>query len=188
MRLLAPILLAATVAAALATPGHAVRQRPRLAAVASVFAERPVRVKCYNPIEEESPAGFGAWGYVRKPVGSARYMHLDADACDGALRVNDPTIPAWVRALGVGVLIHEAYHMRRWGLAGDEAKVECAAIRHWKVGARMLGASDETVQTLWPWALAEHYELANYTDIFDGGSHPYRDDGCAVPPLVELEE
>lgn len=182
------VLLAVAAALVAVSTAEGVRQRPKLAAIASVFAERPVGVKCYLPGDESSPDGFGAWGYVWKPTGKARYMHLDAPVCEGALRINDPLVPAWQRALGPGVLIHEAYHLRRWGLAGNEAAVECKAIRHWKVGARMLGATEETVAQLWPYALAEHYELANYVDVFDAGNRPYYDPSCNVPPLFEIPE
>ncbi len=142
---------------------------------------RPVVAKCYAPGEANSPDSLGAWGFVYQPIGQQKDMHLDPLVCQGALSVNDPLVPAWQRALGVMVLIHESYHLRRWSAAGNEAQVQCRAIRHWKVGMRILGASEETITELWPFALVAHYELSNISDWF--GERPYRDDNCNVPRL-----
>jgi len=177
------ITLAGIVAPAAAAPST--WTSPVLADVSSWLAQRDVGVKCYAFAEPDSPWGHDAWGYVRKPLGKSRLTHLDERLCLGALDVNGE-LPAWQRALGVIVLTHEAYHLRRWGAAGDEAKVECRAIRHWKVVARRLGATEETVAELWPAALASHYELASYRDWL--GERPYDDPSCDVPPLVELDE
>ena len=173
---------------ALAGTAQAYTQHKSLNDVASIFAQRPVKVLCYDLEEQGSPNLFGAWGYVKKPLGKAKKAHLDLVICNGALNVNDQSIPAWQRALGVSVLIHESYHLRRWGAAGDEAKVECKAIRHFRTGARLLGATEETVEELWPAALAAHYELAEYESIWDGGKKPYYDPNCNVPRLHEDEE
>jgi hypothetical protein len=157
---------------------------PSLNAVASTFAMRPVSVLCYGADEPGSPYDLGAWGYVRKPLRKAHRAHLDADLCDGALDINGADTEVWQRALGVLVLVHESYHLRRWGAAGDEAKVECKAIRHVKVGARMLGASESTVEELWPFALASHYRLAEFR-VWLTDERPYYDPDCDVPPLFD---
>lgn len=137
------------------------------------------------PDEErgEVPGSLGVWGYVRIPTAKQRAEFVDAMLCDAARAVNDSSIPAWNRAMGVLVLVHESYHLRRWGAAGNEAKVHCQAIRHWRVGAALLGASDATITDLWPWALAAYYEEANLQPLFSLERHPYRDDDCKVPPL-----
>lgn len=157
-------------------------KEPTLSTVASIVAMRPVGVRCFDLAESESPGSYGAWGYVRKPIGRARYAAVEGILCDAALRVNDPAVSETHRALGVLVVVHEGYHLRRWGGAGDEGKVECKAIRHWKVIARMLGASEAAIAELWPTALALH---AEQTRIFDvgTGTYPYDEPGCAVPPL-----
>lgn len=152
-----------------------------LNAVASIFAQRSVVARCMTQDEKDSPFSYNAWGYVLMPTGKQRAEQLDTKVCLGARGVNDASIPRWQRALGVMVLIHESYHLRRWGYAGDEAKVQCQAIRHWKVAARLMGASEEAVAELWPWALAAHYEEANLVDWF--GNFPYRYDACQVPWL-----
>jgi len=91
----------------------------------------------------------------------------------GALAVADPGVPLWQRATGVLVLLHEAYHLRLWRWRRDEGKVECQAIRHFKVGARLLGDSPELADELLPYALAAHVRMKVLYD--------YRDDKCKVP-------
>lgn len=182
------LLVVAVLLAAIALPAAAAPTwytSPALVAASSWLAQRDVGVRCYASEEPDSPWGHDAWGYVRKPLGKARLAHLDGRLCAGALEVNG-ALPDWQRALGVLVLTHESYHLRRWGAAGDEAKVECRAIRHWRVVARRLGATEPTIAELWPSALAAHYELAGYVDWF--GDKPYEDPTCDVPPLFELEE
>ena len=104
-------------------------REPTLSPVASIFAMRPVSVRCYEGVEDGSPAVEGAWGYVKKPLGRAKYAAIDGTLCAAALHLNDESIDAYHRALGVLVLVHESYHLRRWGNASNEAKVECQAIR-----------------------------------------------------------
>jgi hypothetical protein len=178
-------ILVLTLAVALLAPvAQGFIRSPQLKAVASVFAERPVSVRCYEADEDDSPYGQGAWGYVTVPTAQTHYEALDSRLCVGALNVNDPSLPVWQRSLGVLVLTHEAYHLRRWGASGDEGKVECKAIRHWHVAAHLLGASDATIDELWPWTLAVHYRLTDYIDPLTG-NRPYADPGCVVPPLWE---
>ena len=93
--------------------------------------------------------------------------------CAGALAVSDPGVPLWQRALGTLVLVHEAYHLRRWRSRRSEAKVECAAIRHFTVGAELLGASHELANELLPFALAGHQRVIT---LF----REYRDPGCKL--------
>lgn len=168
-------------------PAKATTRSPALDAFASKFAMRPVAVRCYEAVEKDSPWGYGAWGYVMKPTGKARFTAIDSRICAGFLNVNDTSLPRWQRALGVGVLTHEAYHLRRWGGNQNEAKTECKAVRHWKTAARIAGATEETVEDLWPTALASHYRLAEYVSWIDG-SRPYYDPNCEVPPLFDLPD
>lgn len=172
---------------ALASTAQAKYSTLTLNEVASIYAQRPVEAWCYSFDEEDAPAAVGAWGYVLVPLAQQTEMHLDNKVCIGALAVNQKNVPAWQRAIGVATLVHESYHLRKWGAAGNEAKVECKAIRHWKDAARMLGATEETVAELWPYALAEHYELANYLDVWNQ-TRPYFDPSCDVPPLFIEEE
>jgi hypothetical protein len=180
------------IAAALAAPALAVTRHAELDRVASIFAMRPVKASCYLAKEPDSPWSRGNWGHIDATRGARQLanetvLHLDSRICVGALRVNDSAVPAWQRSLGVLVLVHEAYHLRRWGAAGSEAKVECKAIRHWKVAARLFGATDQTVAELWPHALTHHYEVTSRTSVRTG-DRPYYDPSCQVPPLMVVEE
>lgn len=178
------VLAAATLLASTAQAVPAYTGDARLDAFASKIAMRPVSVRCYHAKDVGSPYGYGAWGYVIKPTGKARFTAIDADLCEGALAVNDRSLPVWKRALGVEVITHESYHLRRWGANQNEAKTQCKAVRHWKTAARLLGATEATVAELWPFALASHYKLAEYENWLDGG-RPYYDPSCQVPPLFE---
>lgn len=153
--------------------------------VASAIAGRPVNVRCYGD-EPQSPAEYGAWGYVEVPTGKQQWEALDERLCAGASAPNSD-LPDWQRALGVLVLTHESYHLRRWGGAGDEGKVECKAIRHWKTSMRLLGATEATVNDLWPWTLAVHYRLTDYVDLRTG-ERPYYEAGCDTPKLWDPPE
>jgi hypothetical protein len=171
-------LLAVLIAAlAFAVPVGATTGDTRLDDAASWIAQRSVSVLCYAADEPGAPSQHGAWGYVWKPLGTATEVNLDGRLCRAILDVNSP---GNLRALGVLVLTHESYHLRRWGAAGDEGKVECKAIRHWKYTARRLGATEETIAFLWPAALKQHNRLARYRDWFTG-EREYFEPSCRVP-------
>lgn len=171
--------------ALLSAPAYAYTTDQRLDQFASIFAMREVEVYCYDKLEAGSPYLEGAWGYVYIPLARQTAAHLDGRLCEGALRVNDTSLPRWQRTLGVAVIVHESYHLRRWGAAGNEAKVQCKTIRNFKVAARLLGATEETVEDLWPMALAVHYRLAGYRDWT--GRRPYYDPKCQVPHYLPPE-
>ena len=151
---------------------------PELQRVAAVFAMREAEVRCpsteewiHDPIWGTDPNPSRAWGYTDM---LNDHIVLHPALCAGALSVADSGVPSWQRATGVLVLVHEAYHMRLWPSRRNEAKVECHAIRHFKVGARLLGASPELANELLPYALAAHARM--------GRLYPeYRDDKCKVP-------
>ena len=82
------------------------------------------------------------------------YIVLHPCALRGRARRVQLDVPAWQRAAGVLVLVHEAYHVRRWAGRWNEAKVECRAIREFKKAAVLLGASRELANELLPSALA----------------------------------
>jgi hypothetical protein len=102
------------------------------------------------------------------------YIVLHPILCAGVLGVSDVLLPLWQRATGVLVLVHEAYHLRRWRWRRNEAKVECQAIRHFRVGAQLLGASPGLANELLPYALAAHGRMVS---LFP----EYRDPGCKLP-------
>jgi hypothetical protein len=152
--------LAALLAAA---PASAFDRPPVLEQVASYFADRPAEVRCPSleewigdPIWGTEPNQQRAWGYTDMVD---EHIVLQLALCAGALAVADATVPAWQRATGVLVLIHEAYHLRRWKWRRSEAKVECEAIRHFTNGAELLGASPQLANDLLPYALAAHARM-----------------------------
>jgi hypothetical protein len=154
------LLLGALVAAA---PAFGFDRPALLEHVASSFAGRPAEVRCPSPAEwiadpiwGKDPKPQRAWGYTDMVD---EYVVLHPNLCGGALAVADATVPAWQRATGVLVLVHEAYHLRRSKWRRDEAKVECEAIRHFTAAAKLLGASPELANDLLPYALAAHARM-----------------------------
>lgn len=169
--LISAVLAAAAPAAAYERPGE-------LEHVASMFALRDAEVRCPStdewigdPIWGTGPNPARAWGYTDM-IGD--YIVLHPALCAGALAVSDPALPLWQRATGVLVLVHEAYHLRRWSGRQSEAKVECQAIRHFTIGAERLGASPPLANDLLPYALAAHQRMVT---LFPN----YRDRRCKLP-------
>ena len=126
--------------------------------VASIFAMRSYSIRCPTADAwSDDPLSEIAWGYTMLEW---NYAVLDPLLCEAALDVGvEENTDDWARALAVSVLIHESYHGRRWGARANEAKVECKAFRHWRIGMGLFGAGDEEVDRLWPWALALHWRL-----------------------------
>jgi hypothetical protein len=140
---------------ALAFPSFAAAaDQKKMEEVASTFAMRPVTIWCHDV--EEDPFLEDAWGYTYK---MDDHMTLDVRLCD---QFAFPTGPK-MQALAIEVLIHEAYHLREWDLWRDESAVECRAIRHFTVGAQLLGLTKEQAFALKPYAIKEHNMLpGNY--------------------------
>ena len=108
---LAGVLLAAPTASAYDRP-------PLLERVASYFAMRPAEIRCPSmkewigdPIWGTAPNSSRGWGYTDMVN---EHIVLHPSLCAGALAVSDPELPSWERVTGVLVLVHEAYHLRRW--------------------------------------------------------------------------
>ena len=140
----------------LAAPATGQYESEKLAPVASVFAMGPVSVMCSTPAEGASL--YFAWGYVYL---FSTEINMTAYLCAAAERVADPFVGMSVRALAVMVLVHEAFHLRKsWSARGDEAKVQCKAIRHFRYAAMMLGASPELATQLRAYALVHHWRIA----------------------------
>jgi hypothetical protein len=163
---------------------------PELDAFLSKVAMRPVSLVCENI--DEDKALVGAWAHVRLPVGRQHEARARTPICEGALAVarGDETFPDWKRALGVAVIVHEGYHLRHWSGAASEAKVECKAIRHFKIAVQLLGGSRQVADELLPVALAYHYELVYLSRLWSrSGARPgrdsYEDLTCELPDLEE---
>jgi hypothetical protein len=161
-----------------AAPASAYERPALLERAASVFVLRQAEVRCpslsewtSDPIWGSGPNPQRAWGYTDM---IDEYVVLQPTLCAGALAVTDPTVPAWERATGVLVLVHESYHLRHWPFRRNEGKVECRAIRNFRQGAELLGASPELANDLLPYALAAHHRMVR---LFP----EYRDPTCRLP-------
>lgn len=172
LRLLVAIAVASIGAALTAQSASAFERPPLIEQVSAAFALRPVDVRCptmqewlSDPIWGNDPNSQRAWGYTDM-VNDFSVIH--PFLCAGALAVTDPSVPAWQRATGVLVLVHESFHLRHWSGRYSEAKVECQAIRHFRRGAELLGASPELANDLLPYGLAAHDRMVrlypNYVD------------------------
>jgi hypothetical protein len=172
--ILGAVLLVAPAASAYDNP-------PLLQRVASIFAMGDAEVRCpsieewiHDPIWGNDPKAPRAWGYTDMVND---YIVLHPALCAGALAVADLLVPPWQRATGVLVLVHEAYHLRRWTWRRNEAKVECQAIHHFTVGARLLGASPKLANELLPFALAAHARMMSLFPEYHQGT-------CKLPLWV----
>lgn len=132
---------------------------------ASLFAMRQVTIDCPDPktwSDDELARGL-AYVPIGPPMTSfASHAVVSPVVCAGARAVAEghPTAPRWKMALGVLVVVHEAYHLRLWAHRLDEGRVNCEAIRHFKVAVRLLGGSQELADELLPYALSIYWRLA----------------------------
>ena len=150
-----------------------VRGDVRLTDVARVYSLGPGVVRC--PVQQEWQSDFAAsfgWAYTNLRTGQAV---LSPIVCQGALSVGASEVPLWQQALGVLVLVHEAFHLRHWRFRRDEGKVECQALVHARDAAERLGASAEQAELLYPYVLALHSHKVRLVPA-------YRDPLCIVPP------
>lgn len=159
--------MVALVAAAVSAPcSYAFERALELERVAGVFANRAAEVRCPDAPEWQAFADEEMGADDPELVFGVTHLFEDwimlrPDLCMAAARITDEAIhPTW-RAAGVLSLVHEAYHVRRWGGRRDEAKVECAAVRHFRVAARLLGASAQLADRLFYHARFVHYGIAN---------------------------
>jgi hypothetical protein len=149
--------------------------------VASILALRPAHVWCSSEAEwRKDPLAKGDWGYVIVYEGPDDTAIVNPLICRAALAIpaaatDEPTgLEDWQLAIAALIITHESYHIRLWDLNGDEAAVECRAIRHFAVAMRLLGGSPALAARLLPWALAFHFRM--------GTLHAeYRSPHCKTP-------
>jgi hypothetical protein len=137
---------------------------PHIAAFVEVFSSgTPAEVRCPESAEEwshdlGSPLNaeeiYGTT-FVRTEV-----VEFRADLCAILDDLAGSTADDATKALAVLVLIHESYHVRHWAWRHNEARVECQAIRHFRVGVRVLGGSQQLANRLFPLGLAWHDQIA----------------------------
>jgi hypothetical protein len=132
-------------------------------------------VRCASQAEWDSDAfATGRWGYTNVRIDLAV---LAPHVCEGALNVGRTDVPAWKRAIGTLVLVHEAFHLRHWRFRRNEAKVECQAIVYFTEAAQKLGASEDEAENLYPYALAWHWRQSQLLSW-------WRDPTCLLPPWI----
>jgi hypothetical protein len=171
--------LAVALIALVGAVGAGAFDRPtRLNDVAAVYSLGVGEVRC--PSAAEWNADFGSsFGYAYTNL-AADYSVLSPLVCAGAAGVGDPAVPEWQQALGVLVLVHEAFHLRHWRWRRNEGKVECQAMVYFRDAAEQLGATEAQAYALYAYAIALHlYKV----DLFP----EYRDRACryamwAPPP------
>jgi hypothetical protein len=167
--------LASVVLAALVLAGDAGGyDRPtKLNDVALAYSLGVGEIRCPSPREwAEDFASSVGYAYTNMVD---EYAVLSPNVCAGALGVGSTSVRDWQQALGVLVLVHEAFHLRRWRWRRDEGKVECQAMVYFKEAAVRLGATDEQAYDLYAYAIALH---AYKVRIFP----QYHDRGCRFPP------
>lgn len=124
--------------------------------LSTLIAGKPTSVHCVA--RKDDTILRIAWGYKNWFVDD--HVTVDLGLCLNveALLSGTP-YEDWQAALGILVVTHESYHNRDWDMWGNEAVVECHAIRHWTTSAKILGVSEEDIARLKPWALAMHWRL-----------------------------
>jgi hypothetical protein len=91
------------------------------------------------------------------------YAVLSPLVCEGALGVGTAAVQDWKQALGVLVLVHESFYLRRWRWRRHEGKVECRAEVYFREAAVRQGASVEHANDLYTYAYA--IALHAYKDL-----------------------
>jgi len=159
----------------LAPGGGAYETPSRLNEVVRWYSLGVGEVRCASAAEWDADAySQSYWGYtnIRK-----EYAVLAPHLCEGALHVASTQVPAWRRAVGTLVLVHEAFHLRHWRFRRDEGKVECQAIVYFTEAAQKLRASEAEANNLYPYALAWHWRRTHLLPW-------YRDATCLIPPWI----
>ena len=146
-------------------PAHAYTTDPHIAAFVELFANgTPAVVRCPESAQEWR---FDLGGmddsdsedvYGRTFIGSS-VVEFRWDLCPILDQLAYSDADDSTKALAVLTLLHESYHVRHWAWRLDEARVECRAIRHFRVGVRVLGGSQELADRLLPYALAWDAEI-----------------------------
>jgi hypothetical protein len=136
---------------------------PHIAAFVEVFANgTPAEVRCPESPEEWSH-DLGDPPYAEEIYGrtftSTEVVEFRSDLCPILENLAGSTADDSTKALAVLSLVHESYHVRHWRWRLNEAHVECQAIRHFRVGVRVLGGSQQLADQLFPLALAWHNRI-----------------------------
>jgi hypothetical protein len=133
---------------------------PHIAAFVQVFANgTPAEVRCPDSLEEWSADlgdPFNAEEIYGRTFTRTAVVEFRSDLCPILDDLANSTADDSTKALAVLTLVHESYHVRHWRWRLNEARVECQAIRHFRVGVRVLGGSQQLADQLFPLALTWH--------------------------------
>lgn len=136
---------------------------PHIAAFVEVFSSgTPAQVRCPDSPDEWShdlgdplsPEEI----YGRTFTGT-EVVEFRSDLCPILDNLASSSADDSTKALAVLALVHESYHVRHWRWRLNEAHVECQAIRHFRVGVRVLGGSQQLADHLFPFALYWHAHI-----------------------------
>jgi len=135
-----------------------------IAAFVEVFANgAPAEVRCPDSLEEwsldlgEPLAPEEIYG---RTFTGTNVVEFRWDLCPILDDLSGSSADDTTKALAVLTLIHESYHVRHWSWRLNEARVECQAIRHFRVGVQVLGGSQQLADRLLPFGLEWHDRIA----------------------------
>jgi hypothetical protein len=161
----------------LASSARAFSTNPHIAAFVEVFASgTPAVVRCPDSPEEWSldlGDPFNAEEVYGRTFARTAVVEFRSDLCPILDNLVYSSADDSTKALAVLTLIHESYHVRHWAWRHNESRVECQAIRHFRVGVRVLGGTQQLADQLFPLALAWHNQIAR--------NPAYYLASCAVP-------
>jgi hypothetical protein len=170
--------LAAVLALTAAASAGAYERPSRLNDVARTYSLGTGEVRCPSAAEWEADFG-SSFGYAYTNL-VQDYAVLSPLVCAGADAVGSTRVPGWQQALGVLVLVHESFHLRRWRWRRNEGKVECQAMVYFREAAVALGATESEAYDLYAYAIALHdYKLKVFPQ--------YRDRSCRLTPWAPPE-
>jgi hypothetical protein len=140
---------------------------PHLAAFVQVFANgTPAQVRCPDSPEEwafdlgvQPDSAINTNDVYGRTFTSTEVVEFRSDLCPILDNLASSSADDSTKALAVLTLVHESYHVRHWNWRLNEAKVECQAIRHFRVGVRVLGGSQQLADQLFPLALFWHNKI-----------------------------
>jgi hypothetical protein len=151
---------------------------PHIAAFVQVFSSgTPAQVRCPDSPDEWG-SDLGDPLYPEEIYGrtftQTEVVEFRADLCPILDNLASSNAEDSTKALAVLSLVHESYHVRHWGWRLNEAHVECQAIRHFRVGVRVLGGSQQLADRLFPLALAWHSVITKNPSYYLAS--------CELPP------
>src|SRR5664279_2050835 len=124
----------------LAPSGQSYATDPHIAAFVQVFANgTPAQVRCPDSFEEWSfdlGDPVDAQDVYGRTFTRTAVVEFRSDLCPILDDLVSSAADDSTKALAVLPLVHESYHVRRWSWRLDEARVECEAIRHFRVRVR----------------------------------------------------